>query len=384
MNYEFPAENGGVENTCFFLLREYAKNPELQIDFVTASIDGQYHQLKFGDNIDIHRLPLGKGLENAEVQTRKNLALFAKNAYAFSKRLAEQNSYDLLQANSLSAVGKTAWKLGRKFKLPYVVILDENDIATYGRKNGISEKITSFYLQKALLGSAFVIANTQALKDAMLNLETKKEILIVRNGVDVDQYFPNQAARNPNLFTIVCASQITPMQGVRFLIQAFRLLSVRFDQLRLLVVGDGNERKSLEDLVRALGIKDKVEFTGEVATEKMLACYHKANVVVSPALENRTDNGVLEALACGLPLIATANHDTKEILTDGENVLFVATKDSNQLAEKIEKLILDEKLTSEIAKNGLLLAQQFSWANIAKQYLNVYLETKNRNTIQRG
>jgi glycosyltransferase involved in cell wall biosynthesis len=376
-NYEFPPLGGGAGNASYYLLREYAKNPEVQVDFVTASIDGQYHLLKMGDNISIHRLPIGKNSENIHYQTKKELISYTWNAFWFARKLAKQNKYDLTHSFFSVPCGMISLLLKWEFKLPYIISLRGSDVPGYSERFvGIYKWITPTIL-KIWKDSSFVIANSQGLKELALRSEPKKEIGVIYNGVDIEEFFPSTKNRNPDQFTIICVSRVTPRKGIRFLIQAFKILSGRYDQTRLIIVGDGNEKKSLEDLVQSLDLKDKVEFAGAIGHDKVWEFYQRANIFVLPSLNEGMSNVMLEALACGLPIVATDTGGTKELLTDNLNGLVVKMKDSNDLAEKIEKLILNPELEKSMSLESRLLAEKLSWGKVAGEYVELYKQTAN-------
>jgi glycosyltransferase involved in cell wall biosynthesis len=376
-NYEFPPLGGGAGNASYYLLREYAKNPELEVDFVTASIDGEYHLLKMGENINIHRLPIGKNADNIHYQTKKELIAYTWNAFWFARKLAKQNSYDLTHSFFSVPCGVISMMLKFEFKLPYIISLRGSDVPGYSERFvGLYRWITPTIL-KIWSKAAFVIANSQGLKELALKAEPKKEIGVIYNGVDIEEFFADESKRNAEQFTIICLGRVTPRKGVRFLIQAFKILSGRYENVRLLIVGDGNEKKSLEDLVQGLDLKDKVEFAGAIAHENVLGYYQRANVFVLPSLNEGMSNVMLEALACGLPVVATNTGGTKELLTDNVNGLVVKMKDADDLAEKIEKLILNPELEKEMSLESRKLAQSLSWGKVAGEYVDVYRKTSN-------
>lgn len=371
-NYEFPPLGGGAGNTSLYLLREYAKNPEIEVDFVTSSIDGQYHLLKMGENINIHRL----GGE-------KTLFGFSKSAYDFSKKLAEKNSYDLIHAFSLFPCGIAARKLGKKLKIPYLTTFHEDDIKVFEKKNGIFNRITAFQTMKSLTDSLFLITETQRLKNLMLELKLKKEVTVISNGVDRMKYFPDVSRRNPDTFTIIAVCDVTPMQGVRFLIQAFKILSGRYENARLIIVGEGNEKKSLEDLVLGLGLKNKVVFVGKITEDEIVEYCQRSNIFVRPSLENSNEEIVMQVLAVGLPVITTRTESIQDFFEDGVDGLYVKMKDANDLVEKIEKLILNRELLEVMSKNARLSTEKISWDVIANKYIALYGEAKNLGKMRR-
>lgn len=376
-NYEFPPLGGGAGNASHYLLREYAKNPEIQVDFVTASVDENYHQLKMGGNVTIHRLPIGKNAQNIHYQTKEELIAYTWKAYWFSRKLAKQNSYDLTHSFFSVPCGFISMLLKWEFKLPYIISLRGSDVPGYSERFvGLYKWVTPTIL-RIWKGASFVISNSQGLRELALKSEPKKEIGVVYNGIDVDEFFPDQGKKNSENFTILCVSRVTPRKGIRFLIQAFKLLSGRYENARLVIVGDGNEKKSLEDLVRGLGIENKVEFAGVVSHENVSGYYQKADIFVLPSLNEGMSNVMLEALASGLPVVATDTGGTKELLTDGINGFVVKMKDADDLAEKIEKLILDTQLKNTMSLESRKLAEKMSWRNVAGEYEKLYEEVLN-------
>jgi len=380
-NYEFPPLGGGAGNASYYLLKEYAKIPELQVDFVTASIDGQYHLVKMGENINIHRLPIGKNADNIHYQTKQELISYTWNAFWFARKLAKQNKYDLTHSFFSVPCGVISMFLKWEFKLPYIISLRGSDVPGYSERFvGLYKWITPTIL-RIWSGASFVIANSQGLKELAVKSETQKEIGVVYNGIDLEDFFADESKRNQEQFTIICVSRVTPRKGIRYLIQALKILAEKYPQARLLIVGDGNEKKILEDLTIDLGLSDKVEFAGAIAHENVLAYYQRANVFVLPSLNEGMSNVMLEALACSLPVVATNTGGTKELLTDNVNGLIVKMKDAEDLAEKIEKLILNPQLEKSMSQESRKLAESLSWGKVAEEYVELYKKTINLRKI---
>ena len=383
-NYEFPPLGGGAGNASYYLLREYAKNPEVTIDFVTASVDEEIHYAVFGDTVTIHRLPIGKNQANIHYQTKKELLKYAWESYKYGRELAKKNHYDLSHSFFSVPCGFVSLLLKWEFKIPYIVSLRGSDVPGYSERFTFLYQFITPIIKKIWSQAHFVVANSQGLKELALKTLPKKEIRVIFNGIDVREFFPDHSKLNPNQFHIVCVSRVTPRKGIRFLVQAFKILEGRYEHVRMLIVGDGNEKKSLEELVQALGLEDKIVFLGGVAHERVVEYYQKANVFVLPSLNEGMSNTVLEALACGLPVVATDTGGTKELIKDGVNGLIVRMKDSNDLVEKIEKLVLNPELEKNMALESRKLAEKISWDIIADEYYKLYRETSNVGKINRG
>lgn len=383
-NYEFPPLGGGAGNASYYLLREYSKTPNIQVDFITSSIDEKRHVLKMGDNVTIHRLPIGKNPNNVHYQSQGELLKYVWVAYKFSKELAKNNQYDLTHSFFSVPCGVISLLLKRKFGIPYVISLRGSDVPGYSERFTALYKVITPIIKKIWKEAYFVIANSHGLAELARKSKPEKEIGIIPNGIDIEEFFPDSSKKEADKFTIICVSRVTPRKGIRFLIQAFNVLSKRYDYLRLVIVGDGNERKSLENLVFSFGLKDKILFTGPVLHEKVLEYYQKSNVFVLPSLNEGMSNTMLEALACGLPLVATDTGGTKELVQDGQNGFIVKMKDSKDLIEKIEKFLLDKSLEAKMGKKSRGLATRLDWSVVASEYFGLYEKTVNLRKIRQG
>lgn len=383
-NYEFPPLGGGAGNASHYLLKEYAKDPNIWVDFITSSIDEKQHTLKLGENVTVYRLPIGKNPDNIHYQSNKEMLKYFWVAYKFAKQLAKEKQYDLSHSFFSVPCGVISLLLKRKCKIPYIVSLRGSDVPGYSERFTFLYKFITPIIKKVWRNAYFVVANSQGLKELALKSNPQEEINVIFNGIETKEFFPDSSKKNKDQFTIVCVSRVTPRKGIRFLIQAFSILSKRYDYIKLVIVGDGNERSSLEHLVRGLGLSNKVFFTGPVEHTNVLEYYQKANIFVLPSLNEGMSNTMLEALACGLPLIATDTGGTKELIKDDKNGFIVKLRDSNDIVEKIEKFLLDKNLEERMGKESSELSKKFDWNVIANEYIDLYKKTASLGRIRQG
>ena len=383
-NYEFPPLGGGAGNASSYIFQEYAKNPDIRVDFITASVDEKQHVLKMGDNITIHRLPIGKNPNNIHYQSKRELIKYYQEAYKFAKKLVKENQYDLTHSFFSVPCGYVSYKLWKKYKIPYIISLRGADVPGYSERFTFLYKFITSIIKKIWKNAYFVIANSQGFRELALKSDPEKEIGVITNGIDIEEFFPAPDKKEADRFTIICVSRVTPRKGIRFLIQAFNILSRRYDYIRLVIVGDGNERASLEDLVQALELKEKVLFTGPVLHEKVLEYYQKANIFALPSMNEGMSNTMLEALACGLPLVATDTGGTRELIEEGQNGFIVKMKESHDLAEKIEKFLLNRNLEKEMGRKSREIAKKFAWSVVANKYIDLYDKTIRLRKIKQG
>lgn len=376
-NYEYPPLGGGAGNASFYILQEFAKIPGLEVDFVTSSMDDAYHLEKVGEHIFVHRLPIGKNNSNIHFQSQKDLLVYTQKAWKFAKTLVKTKHYDLSHSFFGVPCGYISLKLKKKYGIPYVVSLRGSDVPGYSERFTLIYKLITPLIKKIWREAQFVVANSEGLKELALQSKPQHSVEVIYNGINTQEFRPMPELQKNERFEIICVSRVTPRKGIRFLVQAMKVLTEKMSQAHLTVIGEGNELDSLKNLARALDIEKNVSFLGLVAHEKLAEQYAAADVFVLPSLNEGMSNTMLEALASGLPIVATDTGGTKELVTEGENGFVVKMKDYVDLAEKIEKIAQNKDLQNSMAAQSRIRAEKMSWKNVAKAYMQKYAETRN-------
>jgi phosphatidylinositol alpha-mannosyltransferase len=211
----------------------------------------------------------------------------------------------------------------------------------------------------------------------------KGPIEIIPNGVDAD-FFNPQGKRirkfDDGKINILFVGRIEERKGLFYLLKAFSILKKKNRNIRLIVVGEGNEKEEMESFVKNHRIKDVV-FEGKVREEDLPKYYRTSDIFCSPALFGESFGIVLlEAMASSRPVVAFANRGYKEVLKGKAANFLVKPKDIKTLSKKLEQLIENEKLREEMGKWGRKEVEKYSWDKIAKDTLNFYnkvLKSKN-------
>lgn len=172
-------------------------------------------------------------------------------------------------------------------------------------------------------------------------------IAVIRNGVDVERFRPRP--RDPVLRKnlgvpadaplVVCVSRLNPLKGVDYALLAAARLVRRFPDVHFLIIGDGAERRPLEDLSRRLGLEGRVGFTRmRLDVPEILA---QAAVSIMPSISEALPNTLLESMAAGAPLVATRVGGASEVLEHGVSGLLVPPCDPHALELAIARLLAD-------------------------------------------
>ena len=382
LNYEYPPLGGGAANANKYILQEYSRIADLNVDLITSSIDKEYHLEEIGNNIKIHRIPIGKNESNLHYQSAKEILAYLWRAYWFSRKLVKKNNYTLSHSFFTVPCGFISLILKWNYKIPYVVSLRGSDVPGYSNRFIFLDKFIKPVTRLIWKNSSAVIANSQGLRELALKTNSKQEIGVIYNGIDIADFAPDYGKRPAEkLIVTLGASRITTRKGIEYLIKAFKKLVPKYPNVYLKAMGDGDEKSNLENLTKELGLAENIEFIGRIPREKTTPFYQEASIFVLPSLNEGMSNAMLEALSAGLPLLATDTGGTKEIVEEGKNGFIIKMKDSDDIADKMEILIKNEELRIKMGIESRKKAEKMSWENVAKDYFDLYGQVSNLKKV---
>jgi len=200
---------------------------------------------------------------------------------------------------------------------------------------------------------------------------------VIPNGVDYDSFAgANQLQLkdlwlNPGRQTFIFVGRLDPVKSLDTLLFALSKLSPD-QKWQLLIVGDGPERPRLEDLADKLSIRERVIFLGfRRDIERLLKT---ADIYVQPSLWEGCSMSVLEAMAAGLPIIASRTVGLVDLVEDGKTGLLAGPSDVNSWSKMLSILLNDSLLAQKLAQAGQKVAcQSHSFNQMVRQYENLYL-----------
>jgi glycosyltransferase involved in cell wall biosynthesis len=186
---------------------------------------------------------------------------------------------------------------------------------------------------------------------ARLNPAMRGRMKFWRNGLDMARLRPPAAherdeARtalgiDEGAFVMLTASRLAGWKRVDRAVRALRLVSAWAPQAMLLIVGDGEERARLEALARELGVHDRVRFAGAVPQTDVMRYMHAADVFLAIADLSNVGNPLLEAMACGMCIVAVDAGDTRDLIRDGVTGRLVDSSQRSGIARPLEQRLAD-------------------------------------------
>jgi glycosyltransferase involved in cell wall biosynthesis len=195
---------------------------------------------------------------------------------------------------------------------------------------------------------------------------------IIPNAVDIIRFAPAHARAASGQPHIVIARHLERVYDVATAVRAFALLQRLFPQATLSIAGNGAERESLNDLVEDLGVGAAVRFRGELSRDAMADLYRSATLLVNSSIVDNTPNSLLEAMACGIPVVSTNVGGIPFLVQDGESALLVPPEDPMAIADAVRRLLNDSGLATRLVNNGMAIAQRCAWRNIYPLWLAQY------------
>jgi glycosyltransferase involved in cell wall biosynthesis len=216
--------------------------------------------------------------------------------------------------------------------------------------------------------------------------ESSKRDIVAQMGVDPDRLFVVPVGMDPAAFgprpavrrvagrIMTTASADVPMKGLAPLLEALAKLRTERDDAHLVVIGKSKEKSKIPALIDRLGLAGSVRFVNGVTTERIVELYAEAEVAVVPSLYEGFSLPAIEAMACGVPIVATTGGALPEVVgRDGETGLLVPPNDPSALAATLLRAIEDEALRTRLGSAGReRVLSRFTWRNTAAGTVEQY------------
>jgi|SRR3989344_2130415 len=338
---------------------------DIQFDLITSRLDKSLPSRETSRNVNVYRV--GNPWFLKKILLPKNF--FPLSAFAKALSLSGQNKYDAILALQASQGAGAAW-LYKWFypKTPFILNVQEG-------KNLPNQGFLINFFRKLIIKKADVITVISAyLKDHILRLNKKTQLYVIPNGVNLTKFKISEMASNKDEKIIITVSRLVEKNGVADLIDAFNILILKFkiENLKLIVIGDGPLREALKFKILNLKLGDKVTLIGSIPNDDLPQHLAKADLFVRPSLSEGLGVAFLEAMAVGVPVVATATGGIVDFLKDKETGLICQVNNPEDLANKINLLLSDQNLRQAIIRNARkLIEEKYDWNIIAKQYENI-------------
>jgi len=241
----------------------------------------------------------------------------------------------------------------------------------------LSGRFISYPLEVNLIKRANVItvvANSVAQELKEYPIENKK-IIVMGNGIDSTIFKPveKKSEKKYILFT----GRLSYRKGLFDLIDCGKYICEKYPDISFVITGSGILSNTLRERINELGLAKQFKFLGFVTREELIKLYQNATLYVMPSHYEGLPTVLLEAMSCGLPVIATAVSGNLDVITHGKNGLLVPPKSPEKIAEAISLLLDDEQMRNNLGKNARkTIEEQYTWDIISNKFLTHYNSLK--------
>jgi phosphatidylinositol alpha-1,6-mannosyltransferase len=370
--YDFPPMGGGIARWMAELARRYP--PGSLVVSTGLHPDAADVDATFPNPVD--RLPISA----RRLRTIQGILFWSRRA----AMLARTHGAEFIWCGNIKPAAYPAkWVMERR-GIPYGILLHGGDLLIL--QHQVHQSALKRRAARALLGSAAVlVANSQWTRDRCVHLlgeldvePTAAQVRVVPLGADPQFFRPgvstDEVRRRYGLGEgrwLLSVARLTRHKGIDTALQALTRLAGPYPDLRYAVVGSGEEREALEAEARELGVADRVRFLTDVPDRDLPALYNTAEVYlgVSRLMEQRVEGfgiSLVEASACGLPVVAGRSGGIPEAVHDGVTGMLVDAEQPDAVAAALTGLLADPELRHRLGAAGRrAVEERYNWDRVA-------------------
>ncbi|MBO3839438.1 MAG: GT4 family glycosyltransferase PelF [Thermoproteota archaeon] len=372
-DYFHPHVGGGVEKVVFEVSRRLVR---MGVDIIVATLNTAMAKgFEILEGIKVYRYKPISLTETTGVQLTVSLSLPLKIV-----EICKSEKPDVIHANnrffSTTICGALLKKIMGK---PLVTTLHLGPMLL-NRKffdfliNTYEKTVSRWIIQSS---DKIIAVSNSVMKHAFSLGAASSKIKVIPNGVDLDEFKPRREFKRIGVEKIIFVGRLFPNKGVQYLVKAAPIVLAKHPRVEFVIVGRGPMEAELRNMVKRLNVEHAFKFLGIVPSipEVMSQC----DIFVRPSLTEGMPLTILEAMACGLPVIASKIPGSSEVVKDGETGILVETGNVEQLSSAIIKLLEDENYAERIRKRAYeFVKNHYSWDRVAEEYLKTYNEILNK------
>lgn len=360
-----PHYQGGGERRYYEIAKALIREGHT-VDVISMKIHDKNEEEIF-DGIKVHHI--GPTIKKPPLRSVTDFIRFSFAVF----RWILSHDYDIIDAQTYAPLIPSF--LGAKIKnIPMVATI--HDVSTRGDDQWIQSSKIATITEKILLRIPYqkIITVSHSTKNALIQFWGVKEdrIQVVYNGVDlklIEEVKIQEKYEN----TIIFVGRLAPHKHVDHLLKILKSIKSQINNPKLLIVGDGVERENLINLTQKYGLQNQVEFRGNLNYPELISELKKSNILALPSTREGFGMVLIEANACGIPVVAYASGGVMEVVKDGFNGFLVETQDIETFKEKIKFLLKNHSEATIMGENGKRMVEKnFTWDITVKKIINAY------------
>ena len=337
---------------------------EITFDMLTLRFSSKHKKFEKVGNINVYRIGGGLGYLSK--------ILFVPMAMLYALKLNKTKEYDLFWAvMTYMLLPITLLRLLSHNHTPYLLTLQDGDSFAH-----VFRRWRIMVFKPLLLYGFRHASKVQAISNFLAewarDMGYKGKIEVIPNGVDVKRFQPDACDKQPTeSIVLITTSRLVEKNAVGDIIKALRFLP---ENVKLKIIGIGPLEKGLKLLAHNLRLGNMVEFLGLISQEEIPHHLHQADIFIRPSLSEGFGSSFVEAMAAGLPVIATPVGGIVDFIEDPTTAgqaatgLFCEVSSPESIAEQVTKLMNDPELRQKLIENGQkMVTEKYDWDLIADE-----------------
>ena len=217
-----------------------------------------------------------------------------------------------------------------------------------------------------------VITPTQVMKNYLKKIGVNKTIKVVPFGIDFNKFRALEIKKDET-FTFLYVGRLNKEKNIDLLIERFYEFA-KGKNVKLKIIGDGPEKKNIKEFIKEKKLENKVEISGWKKREDLPLEYSSAHCFITLSDSETFGIVILEAMACGLPIIGANEAAIPELVRDGINGFLVDIKNKDSILDKMNQLYENQNLQIEFSKKSKIIAKKFDEYSVFKSLEHIYLD----------
>jgi len=371
-NHEFPPIGGGSGWASYFFAKHFAEAGH-DVYLVTS----RFQDLPKDERVEgfhVHRVPALRS--DKDVCGIHEMFTYAISSSLHGLSTISRLKPEIVQIFSGIPAGSGGYLLKKLHSLPYVVFLSGRDVPSTNPDPPHYRWIYTL-LNPVIRGiwrnAGAVVACSDGLRELALQTDSDVPINVIPDGVDLARFSPVPRTVQPACVQILTIGRLIPRKGFQSLIQALpQLIAHATADFEIELVGDGPLRETLVALAEELQVSHKIRFTGSVSYSELPQKYREADIFALCSLAEGMPLVVLEAMATGLPIVASKVQGAEDLVRMGVNGYLFPPGDVDALAKSLIWLINGPEDRFRMGESSINLVQKYDWKYIAQSYLAIY------------
>lgn len=364
INYEYPPIGAGAANATKNIAKSFVKLGHKAV--VITSSYKEYRGEMNENGIHVIRVPSIRK-KKSESNIFEMISFVLSGFMNLNKIIDKYNiDYSIVFFSiPCGPLGLFGW-LSRK--IPYIISLRGGDVP--GTEPGIEfiQKVIAPLRRVILRKSISIIANSQGLADLSVKHDPY-EVDVIPNGVDVDFFYPDDSKKDQNVFRFLFVGRFQKQKNLFLLLDKISKIETNFE---LHMVGDGPLKEDLVVLSKELNIYNRIIWYGWVDKEELREIYQAADCLINPSLYEGMPNVLLEAMACGLPAIASNVEGNNEVIIIEKTGFLFDLDEPERFLDLLKYVTIEQSHLKKMGETARINAvEKYSWIKTTSDYVKI-------------